>query len=79
MVNQVDGESSVFNTLRSKRPVSKPPQDPLEYIEQTAASTKDSCDFCKFREHTAEDVFGRYVCFSLNPKPMFDNGHFKFD
>ncbi|CAG7834303.1 unnamed protein product [Allacma fusca] len=57
--NKIWGETSVFNMLRSKRPVSKPSMDPKLYVEQIYNSSKENCDFCSYRDHTAEDIFGR--------------------
>ncbi len=54
-------EETVFNPLRSKRPTSKSLINPVEYIANLSASTQTTCDFCHYKEHTAEDIFGRYV------------------
>jgi hypothetical protein len=61
VVNIHSFEESVFNPLRSKRPTSKSLVDPLVYIANLTESTKASCDFCSFEEHTAKDIFGRLV------------------
>ncbi|CAL8144873.1 unnamed protein product [Orchesella dallaii] len=52
-------EETVFNPLRAKRPVSKPSMDPLEYIKNLTESSAPNCDFCKYKDHTAADTFGR--------------------
>ncbi|OXA59155.1 hypothetical protein Fcan01_04224 [Folsomia candida] len=52
-------EETVFNPLRSKRPTSKSSINPVDYIANLSASTQSTCDFCQYKDHTAEDVFGR--------------------
>lgn len=59
VVNKGTFEESVFNPIRSKRPSSKPSVDPLAYIRNLTESTRASCDFCSYEDHTAEDIFGR--------------------
>lgn len=34
--------------------------DPKVYVNKLAAKTNATCDFCNFREMTAEDVFERF-------------------
>lgn len=52
-------EQTVFNLLRSKRPSSKAREDIREYVHKVAAQTRRSCDFCRYKTNTAEDIFGR--------------------
>ncbi|CAB3365786.1 Hypothetical predicted protein [Cloeon dipterum] len=54
-------EHTVYNPLRAKRPSSGSSGrlDSKSYVSKLAASTNNSCDFCNFREMTAEDVFER--------------------
>lgn len=58
-MSKVTNDETIFNLLRSKRPVSKSGVDPMVYVENLTLSTAKGCDFCNYREHTAEDVFGR--------------------
>ncbi|PSN58498.1 hypothetical protein C0J52_00771 [Blattella germanica] len=58
--NHYSNEQTVFNLLRSKRPISNSKEDPLEYVDKLNDETKDSCDFCNYKTSTAEDVFGSY-------------------
>jgi hypothetical protein len=54
-------EQTVFNLLRSKRPSSKTSEDVREYVHKVAAQTRRTCDFCRYKTSTAEDIFGRFV------------------
>jgi hypothetical protein len=58
-------EQTVFNLLRSKRPISKANEDMREYVEKLNVQTKKTCDFCRYETNTAEDVFGRFVAIFL--------------
>jgi hypothetical protein len=54
-------EQTVFNLLRSKRPVLKTSEDIQKYVDKLDAQTKKTCDFCQYKTSTAEDIFGRFV------------------
>jgi len=54
-------EQTVFNLLRSKRPVMKTEQDVWDYVSKLNTETKKACDFCHYATNTAEDIFGRFV------------------
>ncbi|KAK7861834.1 hypothetical protein R5R35_000594 [Gryllus longicercus] len=51
--------TTVFNPLRSKRPVSKSQNSVISYLKNISDSSKVNCDFCKPFNATAEDIFGR--------------------
>ncbi|XP_060556471.1 uncharacterized protein LOC132717092 isoform X1 [Ruditapes philippinarum] len=57
--NRYTREQNVYNPIRSKRPMSIPKIPERQYIDQIARETQDSCDFCKYKDSTAQDVFGR--------------------
>ncbi|XP_033746374.1 uncharacterized protein LOC117331657 [Pecten maximus] len=57
--NEYTKEENVFNPLREKRPIAKPDQPERQYVEELYKETQPTCDFCKYKENTAEDVFGR--------------------
>ncbi|XP_021362982.1 uncharacterized protein LOC110456517 [Mizuhopecten yessoensis] len=57
--NEYTKEENVFNPLREKRPIAKPEQPERQYVEELFKETQPTCDFCKYKENTAEDVFGR--------------------
>lgn len=59
VANKFTSEETVYNPIRAKRPVSKPTIDPLVYIKNLSDNTAGTCDFCKYKDHTAEDIFGR--------------------
>lgn len=54
-------EQTVFNLLRSKRPSSETHEDAGEYVDKLDAQTRRTCDFCRYKTNTAEDIFGRFV------------------
>lgn len=57
--NEYTREENVYNPLREKRPMSKPPRPEREYVEEISEKTAQTCDFCRYKTNTAEDVFGR--------------------
>ncbi|XP_067935903.1 uncharacterized protein [Watersipora subatra] len=57
--NHYTHEETLFNALRSKRPVSQPEVSDLDYIEDIQGKTKADCDFCRYKEYTAHDLSGR--------------------
>ncbi|XP_062595639.1 uncharacterized protein LOC134256993 [Saccostrea cucullata] len=57
--NEYTREENVYNPLREKRPMSKPPRPEREYVEEISKKTAETCDFCRYKTHTSEDVFGR--------------------
>ncbi|GFO06439.1 hypothetical protein PoB_003294400, partial [Plakobranchus ocellatus] len=59
VVSEYTREHTIFNSLRDKRPVLPPEVSEDEYFKSLLAETAKSCDFCKFKELTAEHVFGR--------------------
>ncbi|BFZ08752.1 hypothetical protein BsWGS_11791 [Bradybaena similaris] len=59
IVNEFSREHTVFNPLRDKRPIQPPEQSELEYFDDLLKSTAKTCDFCDFKNFTAEDTFGR--------------------
>lgn len=63
--NHYSLEQTVFNLLRSKRPISKPNEDIRAYVEELDVRTKKTCDFCRYKTSTAEDIFGRFVSIFL--------------
>jgi hypothetical protein len=52
-------EHTVYNPLRSLRPGSVSHINPRVYVQDLAQKTNSSCDFCNYKEMTAEDVFER--------------------
>jgi hypothetical protein len=56
-------EHTVYNPLRAMRPSSGSlgKADPKDYVSRLAAKTNATCDFCNFREKTAEDIFERFL------------------
>ncbi|RUS83600.1 hypothetical protein EGW08_008654, partial [Elysia chlorotica] len=59
MVNTYTRETTVFNPLRDKRPVTKPKESEEDYIKRITEESRDTCDFCRFQNFTAEHTFGR--------------------
>ena len=57
--NRFTRTTTIFNPLRASRPQPKMEQDPIEYVRSVAAESKDGCQFCKYREYTGTDKFGR--------------------
>ncbi|XP_029633701.1 uncharacterized protein LOC115209428 isoform X3 [Octopus sinensis] len=57
--NEYTRDNTMFNPLRSKRPLQKPNQPQREYVEKLSEKTGQNCDFCKYSNFTAEDLFGR--------------------
>ncbi|PNF23810.1 hypothetical protein B7P43_G16122 [Cryptotermes secundus] len=52
-------EQTVFNLLRSKRPSSETSEGTQEYVDKLDALTRRTCDFCRYKTNTADDIFGR--------------------
>ncbi|XP_046406143.1 uncharacterized protein LOC124171040 [Ischnura elegans] len=52
-------EHTIYNPLRSKRPMQKLDKDPKVYVDEISAATRKSCDFCNYKEMTAKDLFDR--------------------
>jgi hypothetical protein len=59
--NRYSLEQTIFNLLRSKRPTMKADEDVGDYISKLNTETKKTCDFCRYKTSTAEDIFGRFV------------------
>ncbi|XP_059141627.1 uncharacterized protein LOC131929436 [Physella acuta] len=57
--NMYTRETTVFNPLRDKRPVTKPKESEEDYLERITKESAVNCDFCKYKNYTAEDEFGR--------------------
>ncbi|KAL7633332.1 UNVERIFIED_CONTAM: hypothetical protein RMT77_016438 [Armadillidium vulgare] len=58
--NHVTLESSVYNPLRSKRPVVHNDENIWSYVEKLSSETHPNCDFCKYKDFTAVDELGRH-------------------
>jgi len=61
IVNQYTHRRSIHAPLRSKRPMKKLIDDPLQYVMNMAVETRKNCDFCNYVSNTAQDVFGRLI------------------
>ncbi|XP_005095740.1 uncharacterized protein LOC101853305 [Aplysia californica] len=59
VVNHYTHEHTIFNPIRDKRPVIPPEISEKKYVDDILAETSGSCDFCNFKEFTAEHTFGR--------------------
>ncbi|KAL8611267.1 hypothetical protein ACOMHN_013698 [Nucella lapillus] len=59
VVNRFTREHTIFNPLRDKRPVAPPDQPEAKYVEEMLRETQKTCDFCNFRNFTAEHTFHR--------------------
>ncbi|CAG5121207.1 unnamed protein product [Candidula unifasciata] len=59
ILNMYTRETTVFNPLRDKRPVTKPKESEEDYLERITKESALSCDFCKYTNFTAEHDFGR--------------------
>lgn len=59
VVNTYTREHTVFSPLRDKRPVSVPEKPEAQYLQEILKQTTSSCDFCNFRNFTAEHTFHR--------------------
>ncbi|KAK6175378.1 hypothetical protein SNE40_013854 [Patella caerulea] len=57
--NKWTREHTIFNPLREKRPVSIPEEPENIYVNRLVEKSKVSCDFCRYKDYTAEDTFGR--------------------
>lgn len=68
--NKITGESSLFNELRSKRPIKKEPSSKIEKSED--------CPFCQSLNLTPEDSFGRVegkYCITASNIAKYDYFH----
>ncbi|KAK3704247.1 hypothetical protein RRG08_062394 [Elysia crispata] len=59
VVSEYTREHTIFNSLRDKRPVLPPAESEDDYFKSLLAETAKNCDFCNYKENTAEHVFGR--------------------
>ncbi|XP_076469489.1 uncharacterized protein LOC143299880 [Babylonia areolata] len=59
VINYFTREHTIFNPLRDKRPVSPPDQPEAKYFDQLIQNTAPTCDFCRFKDYTAEHTFLR--------------------
>lgn len=59
ITNMYTRETTVFNPLRDKRPVTKPKESEEAYLERITKESAINCDFCKYKNYTAEHDFGR--------------------
>ncbi|GFO15639.1 hypothetical protein PoB_004214400 [Plakobranchus ocellatus] len=59
MINMYTRETTVFNPLRDKRPVTKPKESEEDYIKRITKESEATCDFCRYKNFTAEHTFGR--------------------
>ncbi|XP_005107314.2 uncharacterized protein LOC101858440 [Aplysia californica] len=59
VINQYTRETTIFNPLRDKRPVTKPKESEKDYLQRITKESAMNCDFCRFRNFTAEHDFGR--------------------
>ncbi|GFR87258.1 hypothetical protein ElyMa_006071600 [Elysia marginata] len=59
VVSEYTREHTIFNSLRDKRPVLPPAESEDEYFNKLLAETAKNCDFCNYKENTAEHIFGR--------------------
>lgn len=59
VVSEYTREHTIFNSLRDKRPVLPPAESEDDYFYKLLEQTAKSCDFCNYKENTAEHIFGR--------------------
>lgn len=59
VVNRFTREHTIFNPLRDKRPVAPPDQPEAKYFSEVIQETSKTCDFCNFKNYTAEHTFHR--------------------
>ncbi|XP_059141635.1 uncharacterized protein LOC131929443 [Physella acuta] len=59
IISEFTHEHTIFNPLRDKRPVSPPKESEESYFNTMLKESAESCDFCKFKDFTAEHTFGR--------------------
>ncbi|XP_041346848.1 uncharacterized protein LOC121366469 [Gigantopelta aegis] len=57
--NYFTREHTIYNPLRDKRPITKPKEPEEVYIERLISESKNSCDFCHYRNFTAEHTMHR--------------------
>ncbi|XP_066980464.1 uncharacterized protein [Macrobrachium rosenbergii] len=54
-------EHTVYNPVRSKRPMPTKDTNIYEWVNKLSAETEKDCDFCNFMNMTAVDEFGRHI------------------
>lgn len=59
LFNKYTHESTLFSKLRSKRPGLSGDDDPKAFAQKLIKESAASCDFCRYKEMTAFDSFGR--------------------
>ncbi|CAL1546319.1 unnamed protein product [Lymnaea stagnalis] len=59
VISEFTHEHTVFNPLRDKRPVSPPKEPENSYFSTLLKESSDNCDFCNYKDYTAEHTFGR--------------------
>ncbi|XP_071082251.1 uncharacterized protein [Haliotis cracherodii] len=52
--NRVTREYNIFNPLRDKRPMKTPAEPERQYVERLIVNSRESCDFCNYKNFTAE-------------------------
>ncbi|XP_067683776.1 uncharacterized protein [Haliotis asinina] len=57
--NRITREYTIFNPLRDKRPIKTPDEPERHYVERLTVNSKESCDFCNYKNFTAEHVTHR--------------------
>ncbi|KAH9488901.1 hypothetical protein Btru_058632 [Bulinus truncatus] len=78
IMNMYTRETTVFNPLRDKRPVTKPRESEEDYLVRITKESAEKCDFCKYKNYTAEHEFGRIeseLSFSASNIFMLDRLH----
>ncbi|XP_055881891.1 uncharacterized protein LOC106066092 isoform X2 [Biomphalaria glabrata] len=78
VTNMYTRETTVFNPLRDKRPVTKPKESEEDYLVRITRESAINCDFCKYKNYTAEHEFGRLesdLSFSASNIFMLDRLH----
>lgn len=59
IISEFTHEHTVFNPLRDKRPVSPPKEPENSYFSTLLKESSENCDFCNYKDYTAEHTFGR--------------------
>ncbi|CAH1783243.1 unnamed protein product [Owenia fusiformis] len=59
--NELTRDSTIFNPLRGKRPITKPEISERLYVDNLAEKSGKTCDFCEstYKKYTGIDPFGR--------------------
>ncbi|XP_046582314.1 uncharacterized protein LOC124289725 [Haliotis rubra] len=52
--NRITREYTIFNPLRDKRPMKTPAEPERQYVERLVVNSRESCDFCNYKNFTAE-------------------------